>query len=115
MIAHQTVLMGQVLNLLGNDALLLEFLGVLTQFLGIALIVAGLTSLMDGIVTVKLESEIHNSEYRILAGIDEKISKAIAQKMILPQSHLTAKTCKFCAAQLTAEDVFCPSCGKSQL
>jgi hypothetical protein len=115
-IMHQTVLMGQVLDLLSNNVSSLEFLGILTQLLGVALIVAGLTSLIDGIVTIKLENEIHNSEYRILAGIEEKISKAMAQKMILSsQTHLATKTCKFCAAQLTTEDVFCPSCGKSQL
>ncbi|MCJ7635712.1 hypothetical protein MUP77_25385, partial [Candidatus Bathyarchaeota archaeon] len=97
---------------------LVELMGVLLQLLGGFLIVAGLTSLVSGIIAIQLENELRNL-YEILSRVDERISgmsDMIARQRLNmgPQTHQTARICKFCATQLGDEDVFCPTCGKSQ-
>jgi hypothetical protein len=97
---------------------LIELMGVLLQLLGSYLIVAGLNSLVSGAIAIQLENELHNL-YEILSRVDKKISgmsDMIARQKpnIGPQTQQAARTCRFCGAQLGDEDVFCPTCGKSQ-
>jgi hypothetical protein len=114
---YQTALIGSISNVLPNIQLV-ELMGVLLQLLGGFLIVAGLTSLVSGIIAIQLENELRNL-YEILSRVDERISgmsDMIARQRLNmgPQTHQTARICKFCATQLGDEDVFCPTCGKSQ-
>ncbi|HLE75328.1 MAG TPA: zinc ribbon domain-containing protein [Candidatus Bathyarchaeia archaeon] len=101
------------------DTLLVELMGVLLQLLGGFLIVAGLTSLISSIIAIQLESELRTLRNEILSGVDERISditNMIARQKpnTGPQTHQTARVCKFCGTQLGDEDFFCPSCGKAQ-
>lgn len=114
---YQTALIGSIPNVLPNIQLV-ELIGVLLQLLGGFLIVAGLTSLVSSIIAIQLENELHNL-YEILSRVDERISNMsdmIARQRLnmSPQTHQTARICKFCATQLGDEDFFCPTCGKSQ-
>jgi hypothetical protein len=114
---YQTALIGSISNVLPNIQLV-ELIGVLLQLLGGFLIVAGLTSLVSSIIAIQLENELHNL-YEILSRVDERISNMsdmIARQRLNmgPQTHQTARICKFCATQLGDEDFFCPTCGKSQ-
>lgn len=115
---YQTALIGSISNVLPNIQLV-ELIGVLLQLLGGFLIVAGLTSLVSSIIAIQLENELRNLRQEILSGVDERVSNMsdmIARQRLNmgPQTHQTARICKFCATQLGDEDFFCPTCGKSQ-
>lgn len=112
-ILGQAGLMEKISSLLG-ETISVEFLGLITQLLGVTLIVTGFVLAVDGVITTKIEDEIRGIEYRILAGVEEKINKALAQHELNITHRIPQKTCKFCAAPLNADDIFCPSCGRSQ-
>jgi len=109
----QTGLMEKISSLLG-ETFTVEFLGLITQLLGVISIVTGFVLAVDGVIAVKIEDEIRGVEYRILAGVEEKINKALTQHELNIVHRIPQKTCKFCAAPLNANDIFCPSCGRSQ-
>jgi hypothetical protein len=112
---HQTALIDYVLNIF-PDIQLLELIGILLQLLGGFLIVVGFTSLFSGIIAIQIENEMRNLGYEILSRVEERISNVMARQRLnmSPQNPPAARTCKFCATQLGDEDVFCPTCGKSQ-
>lgn len=109
----QTGLVEKISSFLG-ETFTVDFLGLTMQLLGVILVVTGLVLVTDGIITTKIEDEIREAEYRVLAGVEEKINKALAQHKMSIVSLAPLRACKFCAAPLNANDIFCPSCGRSQ-
>lgn len=114
---QQTALISYLTAFLSVE--LVELMGVLLQLLGSILIVAGFTSLVSDIIAIQLENEMRNLGYEISSRVNERISDisgTIARQRLNmgPQTRQTARVCKFCATQLGDEDVFCPTCGKSQ-
>jgi len=112
----QAALIGYLTAFLSIE--LIELMGILLQLLGTYLIVAGLNSLVSGTIAMQLENELHNL-YEILSRVDKKISDvsdlmARQRLNMAPQTQQAARICRFCGAQLSDEDVFCPTCGKSQ-
>jgi len=109
----QAALIGYLTAFLSIE--IIELMGILLQLLGTYLIVAGLNSLVSGTIAMQLENELHNL-YEILSRVDKKISDMMASQRLNmgPQTQQAARTCRFCGTQVGDEDVFCPSCGKSQ-
>jgi hypothetical protein len=113
---QQAALIGYLRAFLSIE--IIELMGVLLQLLGGFLIVAGLNSLVSGTIAIQLENELRNL-YEILSRVDKKISDMsdmMARQRLNkgPQTQQAARICKFCGTQLGDEDVFCPTCGKSQ-
>lgn len=99
-----------------SDIGAVEVIGMLLQFLGIALAVTGLIMSISVIIDIKLESE-QRSLFEFKIGIEKAFNALVSrlEEIQIPQTTPTqTKTCKYCGAKLVKEEVFCPSCGRSQ-
>jgi len=112
---HQSIILE---NLMSNisDIGFVEVIGILLQFFGIALAVTGLIMSISVIIDIKLESE-RRSLFEFKTGIEKAFNALVSriEEAQIPQASPTqTKTCKYCGAKLVEEEVFCPSCGRSQ-
>ncbi|MEM3549868.1 MAG: zinc ribbon domain-containing protein [Candidatus Bathyarchaeia archaeon] len=114
-IFHQTFLMDYLLKAFPNIQLM-ELMGVLLQLFGIILGVTGFALLISGIVKIQLEGEMREFEPYILSRIEDRVSNVLVKykASISLQAPTTIHVCKYCNAQLTGNEVFCPACGKAQ-
>ncbi len=114
-IFHQTFLMDYLLKVFPNIQLM-ELVGVLLQLFGVILGVTGFALLISGIVKIQLEEEIREFEHYILPRIEDRVSNVLIKHKtsISSQAPTSIRVCKYCNAELSGDEVFCPTCGKAQ-
>ena len=112
---HQIDLINYIMNNLPNIQLI-ELFGVLLQLLGGFFIVSGFIISISNIVSIKLENERRKLMSETRQMFEERISGLMARQTlnIDSQVSVTHQSCRFCGAELSEKDIFCPACGKSQ-
>jgi len=111
---HQTIIAEDIMSFI-PDLRVAEFVGVLLQIFGIFLFVTGLLMSISSIVENRLRDE-RRSLIQFTASVERALNVLASQSQIgkKTEASKTAQKCKYCGAELTEGDVFCPSCGKSQ-
>jgi hypothetical protein len=120
---HQTIIINEIVGFI-PDLGVVEVIGLLLQIFGAFLASAGLLVSLSRIVSIILEDERRNlieltvNTEKILKEFTvntEKILKELSFQMAKKtQLSETTQKCKYCGAELTEGEVFCPSCGRSQ-
>jgi len=112
---QQIFLIDYIMNNLPNIQLI-ELFGVLLQLLGGFFIVSGFIISISNIVSIKIENERRKLMFETRQMFEERINSLIARQTlnIDSQVSVTNQSCRFCGAELTEKDIFCPVCGKSQ-
>lgn len=112
---NQVFLINYIMNNLPNIQLI-ELFGVLLQLLGGFFIVSGFIISISNIVSIKLQNERRKIMSETRQMFEERINSLMAPQTlnIDSQVSVTHQSCRFCGAELTEKDIFCPVCGKSQ-
>lgn len=117
MTLHQiSSLVAYITNII-PDTSTIELIGILLQFAGGTLIIAGFVSSISNIVSTNLENYRRNLADEILSRLEQKMTNIMTSLTTQNVGSLApqeTRSCRFCGAKLGNEDLFCPSCGKSQ-
>jgi hypothetical protein len=109
---HQTIIINEIVSFI-PDLGVVEVIGVLLQIFGAFLASAGLLVSLSRIVSIILEDE-RRSLIELTVNTEKILKELSFQVAKKTQLSETTQKCKYCGAELTEGEVFCPSCGKSQ-
>lgn len=115
MTLHQTTLVNY-LSAIMPETTSIELIGVLLQLLGVLLVTFGFVASVSSIVSIKLEDKMYDLTAELLSRVEER--RINMTSLQTPPTSLKVSSaplkCKFCGTKLEKDDLFCPSCGKSQ-